>query len=263
MYYLDNVLYMKVNEVKNPKACVIITHGLAEHSIRYDDFVKVLNEKDIMTVQYDLQGHGRSGGKRGNINSFHEYLDDLHNLVVKTKELDPTLPIILFGHSMGGLIVHLYKIKYNDIYAIISSAAITQTPPKAKILKYIGFWYLKFINLSTLKLTKSESNNSSNKEYSLDPYILRKIKLNLVGQVFIKGMKYLERNIDKIDLPILYLHGTDDDSIPYEASENIYNKISSSDKTLKTYVNAKHDLLNDSNKERVVSDILRWLKERI
>lgn len=263
MYIANDLIYTKINRIKDFKATVILTHGICEHTHRYDEIVETLNQEGYQTVQYDLRGHGRSGGKRGDIESFHRFVDDLHEIVGKVKSEFVDKPVILFGHSMGGLIIHLYAAKYTDVDALISSAAATDTPKSASALKHIGFWYLKWINLSSKSFADHLSRDESIKKMqTLDPYSIKKFKLNLVGQMFIKGVRFLKSNMSMMTKPILYLHGTDDKIVDYNFSEYMYKNVPAEDKTFKTYLNAKHELLNETNKKEVTKDIINWLNER-
>ena len=104
------LLHVKRDEVADAKASIIITHGIAEHSGRYEEITKKLNDQGYSVIRYDLRGHGQSQGKRGALKSYHQFIDDLHVLVSEEKKAN-TKRIFLFliGHSMGGLIVNLYR----------------------------------------------------------------------------------------------------------------------------------------------------------
>lgn len=137
-----------MNKIEQPKATIIIVNGIAEHGGRYEHVAKFLNYNNYDVITYDQLGDGKSSGKRGKIKSFHEHIDSLHKAVLHDKQRNNN-KIFLLGHSMGGLVVNLYQVKYGDIAGVISVAAATQTPKDMKIFKYIGFKYLRFISVSS------------------------------------------------------------------------------------------------------------------
>jgi len=89
-----------------PIGCVLITHGIAEHSDCYDHVAKALCDHGWFVYAWDLQGHGKSQGKRGYVKDFKDFSRDLKSIIKKIKEDEtkPTDNFHLIGHSMGGLI---------------------------------------------------------------------------------------------------------------------------------------------------------------
>lgn len=90
----------------NPQAHLVITHGLGEYSDCYDAFAQELRDYDLRISAWDLRGHGRSQGVRGAISDFYPICQDLEIFLKSVLKIDssPT-PVILMGHSMGGLIL--------------------------------------------------------------------------------------------------------------------------------------------------------------
>jgi alpha-beta hydrolase superfamily lysophospholipase len=87
------------------RGTVIVVHGLGEHAGRYDHVARKLNQWGFAVRGYDQYGHGESGGVRGGLPSDHRLLDDLADIVDSTRQrMDPGTPLLLLGHSMGGLV---------------------------------------------------------------------------------------------------------------------------------------------------------------
>lgn len=255
------MIYQKEYYIKNPKATIIIVHGIAEHSGRYEYLAKKLNEAGYDCLTYDHLGHGKSSGKRGKLKSFHDNIDVLHNLVQQERKRTNN-KIFLLGHSMGGGIVNIYAVKYGDIDGIVSVAAATHTPKNAKLLRVTGFWYLRWIGISTSvfdkHLAKDPKVLEKNKK---DPLMLDKMYVSLIGEMFIKGVKYLHKNIEKFTVPIIYLHGNSDNIVDVSSSIKMYEKIPSKDKEIKIYEGEYHEMLNDYNKDKIIDDIINWLNK--
>jgi alpha-beta hydrolase superfamily lysophospholipase len=87
------------------RGVVMLVHGLGEHAGRYDHVARRLNEWGFAVRGYDQYGHGESGGVRGGLPSDKRLLDDLADVMDSTRaRMDRTTPLILFGHSLGGLV---------------------------------------------------------------------------------------------------------------------------------------------------------------
>lgn len=255
------MIYKNLQTVDNPKGTVIIVHGIAEHSGRYLDLSNRLNSEGYDVLTYDHLGHGKSSGKRGKIKSFKEHLNVLRQLVLEQKSRNDN-KIFLLGHSMGGGIVNLYGVTYDDVDGIVSVAAASHTPSNTKALKYTGFWYLRWVRINTKIFDKHLAHDpnvlASNKE---DDLMLKYIYVSLIGEMFIKGVKYIDKNAKNFTVPVLYIHGTADNIVQQEASIMMYEKISSKDKEIKLYDGEFHELLNDYNKEEPINDIIVWLNK--
>lgn len=253
-------LYIEKDIIDKSKPTVIIVHGIGEHSGRYLHVKNVLNKAGYNVVRYDQRGHGKSTYALGKLKSFHQMIDDL-KLIVEDVKLD-SKKVFLLGHSMGGLVVNLYAAKYGDVSGIISSGAATKTPKNAKILKYIGFWYLRWLKVGTKNVVEGLSRDKEVAiKYENDPLVLNKFSISLIGEMFIKGAKYLHKNLNKINVPILYLHGEKDPIVPASNSKFMYQNISVNDKELIIYEGALHEIYNETNKEEVISDTIKWLNK--
>src|SRR4051794_38590145 len=85
-----------------PRAALLLVHGIAEHSGRYEHVGDAFAADGIDTLSFDLRGHGESGGRRGHIDSFDDFVDDVVELLAERRDLG--VPVVLMGHSLGGLI---------------------------------------------------------------------------------------------------------------------------------------------------------------
>lgn len=259
---INNVLiHVKKDEVESPKASVIITHGIAEHSGRYDEITGKLNQAGYSVVRYDVRGHGMSQGKRGALKSYHQFIDDLHVLVTEEKKINPK-KIFLMGHSMGGLIVNMYAVKYHDVDGIISSAAPTYFIKDVLPFRFIGYRWLGFLMKKTNFADDQLSRIKSIEEaYIQDPLNLKKFYFSLAGNMFVGGVRYLNKNIKNYQTPVLFLHGETDKIVPTEFSRRIIELVPVQDKKLITYPDAYHEIFNDLDREKTFGDVIAWLDE--
>ncbi len=257
------LLHVRRDEVENPKASVILTHGIAEHSGRYDALANALNDQGFNVIRYDIRGHGQSQGARGKLKSFHQTIDDLHALVEMEKKLNAK-HIFIFGHSMGGIIVNMYGVKYHDVDGIISSAAPSYFIKDVLPFRIIGYKWLGFLakktNFADDQLSRIKAVET---EYINDPLNLKKFYFSLAGNMMVSGVRYLNRHIKAYETPVLILHGEADKIVPVEFSKRLYQLIPVEDKKIITYKDAYHEILNDIGQEKVREDMINWLNLKV
>ncbi|NLK12420.1 MAG: alpha/beta hydrolase [Candidatus Phytoplasma sp.] len=259
MIIRNQVIYTKFTEIKDAKATVIITHGIAESSEEYEKLANDLQLASYQTLLYDVRGHGRSMGKRGDIKSFHQFLDDLHEIVKKVR-MTSRKKVYLLGHSMGGIITNAYVVKYKDVDGVIISAAPTDYLPSVKTLRKVPYRLLNFKKIKTNFKGKGLSRIPYQEKYY--PYHLDYIKPRLIGNILISSIKYLHKNLENYQVPVLFLHGKADPIVPYQLTETFYNKVMSEDKDVKYYNDSLHNLFNDLDAKIITSDVISWLDQR-
>ena len=261
-------LYMRRDMPANPVALIVINHGFAEHLNRYDYVTRVLNTANLGVYRYDLRGHGRTKSKKGYIEDFMDFVEDADEVVNLARAEYPNLPIFMLGHSMGGFISLCYGIdKPNKLRGqIFSGAAIRKLPVingiKGNIVKILG-GLMPNLNIKNNLSEDICSVKEVVEDYRKDPLVLKEAKLKLHCEFLIRGTKWIEKNIGKYEYPCLITHGEKDKIVPKEASIYLYSKISSKDKEIKIYDNLYHEILNENDKDKILSDIINWIYERI
>lgn len=255
-------LFVRKDYVTDPLATVILVHGLSESSNRYRHIAKVLNDNQYNVISFDNRGNGRSGGNIGDVNSFHDFLDDLHLLVELAKK-DFNQKVFVLGHSLGGFIVNAYGAKYNDVDGIISSGAVGIFLKQVNAFRFIPFKPFKKINVKNVLADVLSHDPQIKIDYQKDPYVNKTNKVNLFGECFVKGVRYIHKNIDNLTIPILHLHGSDDQIVPKESSIYLNEHVGSVDKQLIIYDGFYHEIFNEVGKEQVFNDVLGWLSKHV
>ena len=252
---------------KDIKAVVIIIHGLAEHIGRYNHVGKFFSLFGYAVEAYDLRGHGKSEGKRVFIDSIYEHVSDLKLYVHYVKKQYPGKRIFLLGHSMGGEVSCIYSIENQSAVSglILSGAVIKISDDISPLLQKLSGIVAAI--LPNLPITKIDSIGISRDKnvvelYDNDPLVYRGGTLARTGAEIIKGTKYIKNNMKQINIPILIMHGTSDRLADPNGSCQLYDGVTSSDKTLKLFENYYHEILNEPDKEKVMQDIIQWIDER-
>jgi acylglycerol lipase len=261
-------LYTQAWLPDTPRAVVILSHGYAEHSGRYDHFAKYLAEHGFAVYALDHRGHGRSEGERANVKVFDEYVNDLSRFVNSVREKHPTLKRFLLGHSMGGTIAAQLAIKQpNQVDGLLLSSPylINAVSVPAPLMAVSGFVSRILPGLPTIKLASKDISRDPAvvKSYDTDPLNYRGGTKARFGTELLGAGKYVFSHASTIKLPILIMVGTGDRIADARGSKKLFEMVGSSDKTLKIYDNYYHEILNDISKEKVYEDSLTWLQQHL
>ena len=253
---------------KTPKALVFIIHGLGEHSSRYQYVAEKFAQENFLVYSFDLPGHGKTSGKRAFIKSFDMCNEIIDKKIQMLKKQYPNIPIIILGHSMGGSIAAYYALKLKPKIdgIILSSAALKISKDISPILIKLSGILGKI--LPTLPTIKLDSNGLSHnpevvQKYNDDPLVFSgKIPVR-TGAEINRSIKFNQNNASNFKYSILIIHGNQDKLADHHGSIEFYNKISSSNKTLKIYENLYHELMNEYEKDNIIADIIEWINKLI
>jgi alpha-beta hydrolase superfamily lysophospholipase len=251
------------------KAIVAIVHGMGEHSSRYADFVvPKLMGAGYSVIAFDQFGHGKTKGKRGHCPSYDAVLNSVENLLKKSHEfLGSSLPVFLYGHSMGGNVVSNFLIKRKSKIkgAILSSPMLKLAfdPPAWKLIagKFMRNIYPAFQEVTGLDPQAISRNTAAVEKYLNDPLVHDKVTVNFSLPFFEAGDYAIDQAKD-LSAPALVIHGTADAIIDYKGSE-AFAKNAGKKVSLKLYEGGYHELHNEPNQEEVLNDVISWLDKQV
>jgi alpha-beta hydrolase superfamily lysophospholipase len=251
----------------DPRGVVALVHGIGEHSDRYGYLVKRLNDSGFAVCALDNRGHGRSGGVKGHVNTWADYREDLHVFMRYVIAKFPNIPVFLYGHSLGALIVTDYVLFYPDgIYGLIVSGHPLRPTGSAKpILIKIARVLSRYLPEFSLSLGLDDNTLSRDpavvKAYREDPLVHRRVTARW-GTEALAAVDRVRERAGEIRCPLLVLHGGADKINSPEGSRELYEKSSSGDKELFIYPGGYHEPHNDLDREKVASDVIAWLEAR-
>lgn len=251
-----------------PKAVLILVHGLAEHSNRYVGIANYFTEQGYAVYALDHEGHGHSQGLRGYINSFDDFLTTLDQYLNNIANQHPGKKLFLVGHSMGGVISSAYLLEHQQKLAgcILSGAALATGDVISPLQKVVLNTLSKV--LPKLPVLQLEANDVCHdpavvEAYKNDPHVFTgKIRVRLITEILRTADRVL-KNAANISLPMLILHGGDDKMASPSGSEKLYAGISSSDKTLKIYPGLYHEIFLEPEKLEIYATIHTWLEQKL
>ncbi len=247
------------------KKNLFIIHGLGEHSGRYQDLAKILIKEGIGVFSIDLIGHGKSSGKKGHIKSFEDFINAVETGVIYVRKKFLDTPIILFGHSLGGLITLKFLIdrESKEIErSIISSPWIETALEIPKHLLFIHKIFQKIIpglqlsnNLITSHLSKDKKIVE---KYENDILVHDKISLNLFSEITKTINNVIDRS-SRIKIKTLIYHGKNDKIISHKGTEKVAKLIP--DNKFILYKNIYHEPHNDIEKKIVYKQMIDFIKQ--
>lgn len=247
-----------------PRAIIVITHGIGEHSTRYARHAEFFTPHGYAVYTYDLRGHGQTPGPRGAVRSHDDLLSDLHAQVAAARADYPTTPIFVFGHSLGGNITLHYALKHpQGLTGVVASSPWLKLafPPAPHLLLLAKL--LKGI-YPTLTLNAPLDNSAISRDpaivraYENDPLIHSKNSPGL-GQGGIDAGKWILDHAAEFSLPVLLLHGTADRLTSPAATQQFYDTIASPTKKLIFYDGWYHELHHEPDHAQYFTDVLTWL----
>jgi alpha-beta hydrolase superfamily lysophospholipase len=250
------------------KAKLVIVHGVAEHSNRYLNLVKGLVEPGFALYAYDQRGHGNSEGQRGYIDSWDQYRADLGIFLNRVKKREPDLPLFIYGHSMGALVILDYLLhESNGLHgAIISGAPIDSSNAASPILiltaRILSRVWPTFSMASPLQPSQLSCDARVVQAYVEDPDVFKTMTVRW-GTEYLDTQERVKEHAAEIKLPILIIHGGEDLICTPEGSEQLFATISSEDKTIKIYPSYFHEIHNEPGHLVVVEDIRDWMETHL
>jgi acylglycerol lipase len=250
------------------KAVLLILHGLADHSSRFNNLVNRFLPEGYAIYGYDQRGHGRSPGLKGYIDGFSCFVNDLDCFLKYIKKKHPENEIYLVGHSVGGLIATNFAVFHQaELGGLILSAPTTK--PGASVSKFLIMLapllslIIPKVGLYTIDALSISKDPAVVQNYIYDPLVYRgKIRARL-GIEILKTMQDLPDKISRISLPLLIMHGSADRLSEPEGSRILYDRVSSIDKTLKIYDGFYHEIFNEPGYGIVLKDMENWLETRV
>ncbi len=257
-------LFYKYIPADRPGASVFIVHGLGEHSGRYGNVINTLKDYNLFLL--DLRGHGKSTGKRGHVMSFDEYLDDVDKL---RKEMQPFVKgkSFLLGHSMGGLIALRYAIyRPEGLAGVISSGPLLGVNVQVPKIKGMIGRFLANLAPGLSMNNEIDTNKLSHDKavvdaYNNDPLVHTKVSARWYVEMT-KAMEDTNANAGKLKIPCLIMHGSEDALTNPQVSRRFYEHAGSKDKTYILYQGYYHEIFNEIEKQKPLSDLLEWIKKR-
>ena len=286
-----------VAEEASTRAVVVIAHGMAEHGERYARFADALTGAGFAVYAADHRGHGRTaeGGTLGYFaesDGWNRVTDDIDTVVTHASAEHPNAPIVLFGHSMGSLLARTYAVRHGER---LTALVLSGTPADAGTLGLVGSKVaaaearlrgakhpsklldkLSFGAFNkAFKPARTDFDWLSRDDAEVDAYVADD-KCGFIATAgfyvdMLGGLRLVNTPsfvaATPAKLPILVVSGDADpaggDGRGVEAAAAMLREGGVEDVTLMLYPGARHELLNETNRDDVTAHVLAWIEARL
>ena len=253
------------------RARMVIAHGLGEHSGRYGNVIERLLPNGISAWVPDHRGHGQSGGKRGHVLNFVQYLTDLRLMVeLAKKDMPGEMPCFLLGHSMGGLIALYFAQRYPELIdGVAASSPLLgmgiEVPAIKKVLgSLMSYVWPGLIMGNELDATKISHDPDVVKAYQTDSQVHGRVSARFFTELM-AAMESVNQQASSLSVPVLMQVAGDDYLVNAESSKLFFEKLTLEDRTLHVYDGLYHEIYNapQEDKKKVLDDLEAWLEQRM
>jgi acylglycerol lipase len=248
-----------------PWASVLLVHGLAEHSGRYEHVGRQLAAAGLEVVAYDQRGFGGSGGRRAFVDRWSKVHDDLDERLAALRSTSGDRPVILFGHSLGGLIALGYVLAepprpLPDLL-VLSAPALESTIPgwKRAFARVLGRVAPTLTLANAFDGAILSRDPAVGERYLADPLNEHETTTRF-GALAIAEQSRVRAALSGLSIPTLVYHGEDDHLVPTAASAPLG---AIRGVVRRTYPGLRHESHNEPEGPAVIGDVVDWLRANV
>ncbi len=267
----DFPIYFQKWTPQRVRKVLVIQHGFGEHSGRYQNIREAFEGTDTAFYALDSRGHGRTGGKRGHVDQFQLYVDDLADFIQLVRKENMNDEVYLLGHSLGGVIALQYALQgtnQTNLAALIVSSPglIIEMDPAKQVKKVMATLFSSIAPAATLDagldLTYLSHDQSVIDAYKADPLVHGKISFQMGSNLFHVGKSIFEK-ASHLTIPVYVFQGTGDKIVSPESAKHLYEMLKTEDRTLKMYDGLFHETMNElpADRQKVLGDLRQWFEK--
>jgi alpha-beta hydrolase superfamily lysophospholipase len=236
----------------------LIVHGYGEHAGRYKELAERLQADGASVYAPDHYGHGLSDGPRADFDDVGDLVGDLDAVASAARRQHPGLPLVVVGHSMGGLIATRFAQEHGtDLAALVLSGPIIGGNPDVEAL--LGLDPLPDVPLDPAVLSRDPTVGE---QYAADELVYHGPFLrNTLQAIFAGGRTVAAGPV--LSPPTLWLHGEQDALAPLSATRPVAEKIAGPVFEQKVYPGAMHEIFNETNRTEVIDDVIAFVNRQL
>lgn len=239
----------------SPRYVALLSHGYGEHVGRYEHVADALVQAGATVYGIDHVGHGRSAGPQAVIPDYDAVVEDLHRLDLSAREENPGLPVVLIGHSMGGLIALRYAQEYADTLAALVLSG-PQLGGKEMLAQLLALPEIPSFGVDPTALSRDPAVGEA---YLADPLVWHGDLQRPTVEAMVRALSQVEEGKRLDSLPVLWIHGAEDQVSPLEGARPVVQSVVSGALEERSYEGARHEIFNETNKDEVLQDVVAFV----
>jgi alpha-beta hydrolase superfamily lysophospholipase len=235
---------------EEPRRLVALVHGYGEHIGRYEHVAQALLARGATVFGPDHVGHGRSPGERALIKDFEPVVDDLHRVITETRK---KLPVVMVGHSMGGLIAVRYAQRYGDALSglVLSGPAVGLSP-------VLRGWLSDGIPSDPIDVSVLSRDVAVGEAYAADQLVYHGAWKRKTLEAFAAADDAIAAGPPLGNLPLLYVHGSEDQLVPLELARPVVERLAGPDTEIHVIDGARHEVFNELDQDQTIDLVVRF-----
>lgn len=240
-----------------PRYLALLVHGYGEHIGRYEELAEVLVGHGAAVFGPDHVGHGRSAGERVLIEDFEDVVTDVHTVAAAARTAYPDTPVVMVGHSMGGLIAARYAQRHGDTLAalVLSGPVIGTWELPGRLL---ALDEIPGTPISPAALSRDPAVGAA---YAADPLVWHGPMKRPTLEAFGRTLETVSKAGDVGRLPLLWLHGEEDRLVPLAGSRVGVKELSGGRLTERIRPGARHEVFHETDRATVFAEVTRFVDE--
>jgi alpha-beta hydrolase superfamily lysophospholipase len=230
----------------DPARLVVLVHGYGEHIGRYEHVAEELVARGSEVVGPDHVGHGHSEGEQALVEDFEAVVDDLRAVV---QDARGDLPVVMVGHSMGGLIAIRYTQRHRKDLAglVLSGPAVGLAPV------FEGWLAAPELPADPIDVATLSRDPEIGEAYAADPLVYHGGWKRPTLEAFVAADRAIADGPGFGDLPLLYVHGAEDQLVPVDLARPVVERLAGPDSELRVLDDARHEVFNEIGNEETIA----------
>ncbi len=241
-------------ENEAPSRLVVLVHGYGEHIGRYEHVARRLCAHGAVIYGLDHRGHGRSSGERVLIEDFTDVVADVHRVVTQARMAYRSLPLVVIGHSMGGMIAARYaQLHAAELAGLVLSGPVLGRWSVAEQL--LAMEEIPDTPIDTATLSRDPEVGAA---YEADDLVWHGPFKRPTLRAITTELERINSGGRLVGTPLLWVHGSDDRLVPIEDTRVGIEAFAGSDVTARIFPGAQHEVFNETNRDEVLDEVVRF-----
>ncbi|MFW7377723.1 MAG: alpha/beta fold hydrolase [Oligoflexus sp.] len=254
----------QANPQQEAKASVILVHGYGEQSEAYRELIGPWLAENFAVYVFDLRGHGRSGGDRGYVRQFEDYLDDLDLIYARVQDRNKKQPIFLIGQDLGALIAGMFTASRKPLLAGLILCGLPWQLPVTPLQQQVVRSMASFMPkrpFGPQKLKRLAFGEEAPESEKFIGFAGKGMPARVLWEI-LQALTSLSQDADNLQLPLFLIQARQDPYGDVSKLEDLQERAMSYDKTCWLLDGGQHRLLKNNDRLAVSPRIISWLNER-